>query len=198
VLASISSAFAATLSAKSTTVAVSILINQVFALSLPCADDHEEEPTGLSTGAKAGIGVGAGVGGLILLGLALWFCLLARKRRQRRRAEAPVASSTIGPQYGGVPSQMYENTQYPAFLPGSPQPDYAVPPGPGSPPTPQSFGPHSSWSSPTHTMQRHTSVSSDEMRQYGALSSGLQPGYIAEMPAYQAQARSQMYEMPAK
>jgi hypothetical protein len=197
VLASISSAVAATLSVKSTTAAVSVIINQVFALSLPCAD--EEEPTGLSTGAKAGIGVGASVGGLILLGLALWFCLLARKRRQQRRAEAPPASSTTGPQYGGVPNQMYGNTQYPAFPPGSPQPGYAVPPGSGSPPTPhqsphQSFGPHGSWSPPTQTMQGHTSFSSDDMRQYGAWGSGLQPGYIAEMPAYQAQARSQMHE----
>jgi hypothetical protein len=197
VLASISSAVAATLSVKSTTAAVSVIINQVFALSLPCAD--KEESTGLSTGAKAGIGVGAGVGGLILLGLALLFCLLARKRRQKRNAEAPPASRTTGPQYGGVPNQMYENTQYPAFPPGSPQPGYAVPLGPGSPPTPhQSFGPHSSWSSPTNTMQGHTSFSSDDMRQYGAWGSGLQPGYVAEMPAYQAQARSQMQEMPAK
>jgi len=183
VLASISSAVAASVSVNSTTAAVSVIINQVFALSLPCADD---ESTGLSTGAKAGIGVGAGVGGLILLGLALWFCLLARKRRQKKSAEAPVASSTTGPQYGGVPSQMYENKQYLAFPPGSPQSGYAVPPGPGSPPIPhQSFGPHTLWSS-------------DDMRQYGALSPGLQPGYIAELPAYQVQARSQMYGMPAK
>ena len=187
VLASISSAAAASLSVNSTTAAVSVIINQVFALSLPCADDDDDdESTGLSTRAKAGIGVGAGVGGLILLGLALWFCLLARKRRQKKSAEAPVASSTTGPQYGGVPSQMYENKQYPAFPPGSPQSGYAVPPGPGSPPIPhQSFGPHTLWSS-------------DDMRQYGALSPALQPGYIAEMPAYQAQACSQTHEMPAK
>jgi hypothetical protein len=196
VLASISSAVAASASVNSTTVAVSVIINQVFALSLPCADDNES--TGLSTGAKAGIGVGAGVGSLILLGLVLWFCLLARKRRQKKRAEASVASGTTGPQDGGVPSQMYENQQYPAFLPGSPQPGYAVRPGPGSPPIPhQSFGPHTLWS-PTHTMQGNTSVSSDDMRQYGASSPGLQPGYIAELPAYQVQARSQMYGMPAK
>lgn len=200
VLASISSVVVASLSVTSTTAAISVIINQVFALSLPCADDgEEEEPTGLSTGAKAGIGVGAGVGGLILLGLALWFCLLVRKRRQKKSAEAPVASSTTGPQYGGVPSQMYESKQYPAFPPGSPQLGYVVPPGPGSPSIPrQSFGPHTSWSSPAHTMQGHMSLSSDDMRQYGALSPVLQPGYIAEMPAYQVQARSQMYEMPAR
>ena len=197
VLASISSAVAASHSVQSTTVAVSVIINQVFALSLPCADDYES--TGLSTSAKAGIGVGAGIGGLILLGLALWLCLLARKRRQKKSAEAPVASSTTGPQYGGVPSQMYENKQYPAFPPGSPLPGYAVPPGPGSPSNPhQSFGQHNSWSSPTHTTQGHTSASSDDIRQYGASSPGSQPGYISEMPAYQAQARSQMHELPAK
>lgn len=191
-LASISSVVAASISVNSTTAAVSVIINQVFALSLPCADDNNK--TDLSTAAKAGIGVGAGVGGLIL-GLALWFCLLARKRRQKKSAEAPVASSTTGPQYGGVPSQMYENKQYPAFPPGSPQSGYAVPPGPGSY---QSFGPHTSWPSPPHPVQGHMSVSSDDMRQYGALSPALQPGYIAEMPAYQVQARSQTHEMPAK
>ena len=175
VLASISSAVAASLSVKTTTAAISVIINQVFALSLPCGDNSQE--TGLSTGAKAGIGVGAGVGGLILLGLALWFCLLlVRKRRQKKITEAPVASSTSGPQYGGVPSQMYENKQYPAFPPGSPRPGYAVPPGPDSPPIPrQSFGPHTSWSSPTHTTRGNTSISSDDIHQYGASSPGLQP-----------------------
>lgn len=197
VLASISSAVAASLSVKSTTAAVSVIINQVFALSLPCADNYKE--TGLSTGAKAGIGVGAGVGGLILLGLALWFCLLARKRRQKKIAEALAASSTTGPQYGGVPSQMYDNKQYPVFPPRSPQPGYAVPPGQGSPSIPRrSFGPHTSWSSPTHTTQGNMSVSSDDIHQYGASSPGSQPGYIPEMPAYQVQARSQMHELPAK
>ena len=196
-LASISSAVAASLSVKSTTAAVSVLINQVFALSLPCEENYEE--TGLSTGAKAGIGVGASVGGLILLGLALWFCLLAHKRRQKRIAEAPVASGTTGPQYGGVPSQMYDNKPYPAFPPGSPRPGYAVPLGPGSPSIPhQSFEPHTSWSSPTHTTQGNTSASSDDIRQYGVSSPGLQPGYIREMPAYQVQARSQIHELPTR
>jgi hypothetical protein len=200
VLASISSAVAASVPVKSTTAAVSVIINQVFALSLPCADDSDDsDETGLSTAAKAGIGVGAGVGGLILLGLALGFCLLARKRRRRRRAEAPVASNTTGPQYGDVPNQMYENKQYPALPPGSPQLGYAVPPGPGSPTSPhQNYGPHLSWSSQTHTMPGQTSISSDGIHQYSALSPGSKPGYFSEMPAYQAQARSQMYEMPAK
>jgi hypothetical protein len=198
VLASISTAVAATLSVKSTTAAVSVIINQVFALSLPCGDDNSER-TGLSTGAKAGIGVGAGVGGLILLGLALWLCLLARKRRQKANAEAPVASNTTGPQYGGASNQMYENKQYPAFPPGSPLPGYAVPPGPGSPLNHHhSLGSHTSWSSQTHAAPGHMSLSSDGMRQYGASSPGSPSGYIPEMPAYQVQARSQLHEMPAK
>ena len=193
VLASISSAVVATTSVKSTTVAVSVIINQVFALGLPCADDDNDEPTGLSTGAKAGIGVGAGVGGLILLGLALWFCLLAHKRRQKKRA----ATTTTAPQYGGAPNEMHENKQYPTFLPGSPQPGYAVPTGPGSPLNHhQSLGTDTSWSSQTHTMPGHMSLSSDGIRQYGPLSPGLPTGYIPEMPAYQVQARSQMNELP--
>jgi hypothetical protein len=62
----------------------------------------------------------------------------------------------------------------------------------------QSFGPHTSWSSSTHARPGHMSVSSDGMHQYGASSPSLPPGYLAEMPAYQVQARSQMHEMPAK
>ena len=202
VLASITSAVAATISVKSTTAAVSVIINQVFALSLPCGDDggDNSESTGLSAGAKAGIGVGAAVGGLILLGLALWFCILTHKRRQKKKSEeARMASSTTGPQYGGAPDQMYENKQYPTFPPRSPQPSYAVPFGPGSPLNPhQSLGAHTSWSSQTHAKPGHMSFSSDGIHQYGASSPGLPPGYIPEMPAYQVQARSQMHEMPAK
>jgi hypothetical protein len=206
VLASITSAVAATISVKSTTAAVSVIINQVFALSLPCGDDggdnggDNSESTGLSAGAKAGIGVGAAVGGLILLGLALWFCRLTHKRRQKKKSEeARMASSTTGPQYGGAPDQMYENKQYPTFPPRSPQPSYAVPFGPGSPLNPhQSLGAHTSWSSQTHAKPGHMSFSSDGIHQYGASSPGLPPGYIPEMPAYQVQARSQPHEMPAK
>ena len=200
VLASISTAVAASISVKSTTAAVSVVINEVFALSLPCADDDDDdEESGLSTGAKAGIGVGAGVGGLILLGLALGFCLLARKRRQKRRAGAPVASSTNGPQYDDAPDQMYENKQYPAFSPGSPQQNYTVPPGPTSPLNPhQSLGSYTSWLSQSHTMPGHMSPLADGMHQYGPLSPSSPTGYISEMPAYQVQARSQMHEMPEK
>jgi hypothetical protein len=200
VLASISSAVAATISVKSTTAAVSVIINQVFALSLPCADDGGDngESTGLSTGAKAGIGVGAGVGGLILL-FALWFCVVAYKRRQKRRAEASLATSTTGPQYGGASNQTHENKPYPMFPPGSPQPGYAVPTGPTSLLNPhQSLGTHTSWSPQTHTAPGHMSFSSDGTHQYGASSPGLPPGYIPEMPAYQVQARSQRHELPTK
>jgi hypothetical protein len=197
VLASISSAVAATISAKSTTAAVSVIINQVFALSLPCGDDSG--PTGLSTGAKAGIGVGAGIGGLILIGLALWFCRLPYKRQKKKSEDAQVATGTTSPQYGGAPNQMYENKQYPMLPPGSPQPGYAVPTGPYSPLSPhQSLGTHASWPSQAHATLGHMSLSGDGIHQYGALSPGLPPGYIPEMPAYQVQARSQMHEMPTK
>jgi hypothetical protein len=68
----------------SATATVSVIINQIYALGLPCAD----EPThGLSTGAKAGIGVGAGIGGLLLLGLFLLICVCVGKRRLRRGKE---------------------------------------------------------------------------------------------------------------
>src|ERR1700712_1290317 len=74
---SIISAVAVTASATAT---VSVIINRVYALSLPCA---EESSHGLSTGVKAGIGVGAGVGGLLLLGVCWFICAGVRKRRSR-------------------------------------------------------------------------------------------------------------------
>jgi hypothetical protein len=72
---SIISAVAATVSATAT---VSVIINQVYALGLPCAD---ESTRGLSTGARAGIGVGAGVGGLLLLSLFLLIYIYVGKGR---------------------------------------------------------------------------------------------------------------------
>ena len=195
VLASISSAVAATITAQSTTAAVSVIINQVFALSLPCADDGGDngESTGLSTGAKAGIGVGAGVGGLILL-FALSFCVVAYKRRQMRRAEASLATSTTGPQYGGAPNQGNENKQYLT----SPTTTDAAPSGYQSPPQmhPQGFTPHASWQQPPTTQSGHVSVSSEGMYAYGTSPPNSPPGYIPEMPAYQVQARSQRHELP--
>jgi hypothetical protein len=191
VLASISSAIAQTISAKSTTAEVSVIINQVFALSLPCGDASSNN-SGLSTGAKAGIGVGAAVGGLILITLAVWFGFVAHKHRQKKAAQAQVPANTTGP-------QMYENKQYSMFPPGSPQAGYPVLPGQLSPPIQQQgYGPHNSWPSPMQPQPGHFSVSSGSMRHYGASSPGLPPGYVSEMPAYQVQARSQTHEMPGK
>jgi hypothetical protein len=191
VLASISSAIAETISAQSTTAAVSVIINQVFALSLPCADENSSGSS-LSTGAKAGIGVGVAVGGLILITLVIWFCVLARRRRKKKEAQVPVLA---GPPYTNVPNQMYDNKQYPV----SPTATHPPPSGyQGSPPIhQQGFGPHGSWQQPPTPVaySGHVSVSSDGMRQYGAASPGLPPGYM-EASAYHTQARSQTHEMP--
>lgn len=193
VLASISSAVAATISAKSTTAAVSVIVNQVFALSLPCGpyadggddDDHY----GLSTGAKAGIGVGAGVGGLILITLAIWFCVVRPKQRQNRDVRE-LSVSSHGKQHP------------PAFPPGTPYSGYPIPPMQVSPPShQQSFEPQNPWPSPVQPHPDHMSSSSDSARQHGSSSPGLLQGYalyrpehMTEMPAYLAQA--QRHEMP--
>lgn len=84
---SIISAVAQTASATAT---VSVIINQVFALGLPCAD---EPASGLSTGAKAGIGVGAGVGGLLLIGFVLLVLICIGKKRLRKRQLPPPLST---------------------------------------------------------------------------------------------------------
>jgi hypothetical protein len=189
---------AATISAQSTTAAVSVIINQVFALGLPCGNDgvDKSSSSGLSTGAKAGIGVGAAVGGLILITLAIWFCWIARKRRQRKESQAQGPANTAGLQYGDAPNQGYENKQYPT----SPPTTYSAPSGyQGSPQIPpHGFGPHTSWQQPPVTQSGHISVSSDGMRTYSGSTPGSPPGYIPEMPAYQVQASTHRHELPAK
>lgn len=67
---------------------MSVIINQVFALGLPCADDNAGG-SGLSTGAKAGIGVGAGVVGLLLISSILFLLVRVGKKRLRRRQPPP-------------------------------------------------------------------------------------------------------------
>jgi hypothetical protein len=79
---SIISAVAMTASAAAT---VSIIIDQIYALGLPCG--NEKPARGLSTGAKAGIGIGATVAGLLLIGLCLFVGILLGKRRSRRANE---------------------------------------------------------------------------------------------------------------
>jgi hypothetical protein len=80
---SITSAVAQTASATAT---VSVVLDEVFALGIPCAD---QDSSGLSTGTKAGIGVGVGVGGLLLLGLIVFILVLVCKKRLKRRQKAP-------------------------------------------------------------------------------------------------------------
>ncbi|EXJ82783.1 hypothetical protein A1O3_06598 [Capronia epimyces CBS 606.96] len=100
VLASITSAISVSMAAASTTSTptVSVIINQVFALGLPCADDEgeeSEEATHLSNGAKAGIGAGAGVLALLLIG-GLWACLAVRHRRRGRMRKLEAAATEAG------------------------------------------------------------------------------------------------------
>ena len=206
VLASISSAVAATISAKSTTAAVSVIINQVFALSLPCGPyaNNASTSTGLSTGAKAGIGAGAGAGALILITLAIWFCVVRPKLRQSRDARTQPTATDPGPRYSELPVSTHSKHHSPAFPPGTPHSGYAIPPMQVSPPSHQrSFEPQNSWPSLAQPQPYpdHMSGSSDSARQYGSSSPGLlsgyvpyRPGHMTEMPAYLAQA--QRHEMP--
>lgn len=89
VLSSISSLAASTAlataeaqSAKTASASVNVVINQVFALGLPCGKDGDDG-NGLSNGAKVGIGLGAGVGGLILVSALAWMCLAIRRKKTR-------------------------------------------------------------------------------------------------------------------
>ncbi|KAJ9610792.1 hypothetical protein H2200_005569 [Cladophialophora chaetospira] len=100
VLASITSAVSASLVAASTTTTavptVSVVVTQVFALGLPCADDEDEEDhTHLSTAAKAGIGAGVGVAALLFIGF-IWGCLAVRVRRRRKMKSLQDANTAAG------------------------------------------------------------------------------------------------------
>ncbi|KAK5269692.1 hypothetical protein LTR99_007128 [Exophiala xenobiotica] len=115
VLSSITSVISASMVAASTTSTptVSVIINQVFALGLPCADNAEEDQgnhTHLSTGAKAGIGAGVGLAALFVI-LGLWACLAVRHRRRKKMraleaaanaAGGPVRPGASGPETGGA------------------------------------------------------------------------------------------------
>jgi hypothetical protein len=107
----------------SATTRVSVIINQVYALGLPCAD----EPTsGLSTGAKAGIGVGAGVGGLLLLSLSLLICGCVKRTRlgsgQENTSYYQPPEKKMSPSTGAMATPVSMGVSYikptsPQFLP---------------------------------------------------------------------------------
>lgn len=99
VVASISSAVISSISsvgsgvsssaASVTTVAtptVSVIINEIFALGLPCAEEEGgSSHSGLSTGAKVGIGLGSA--GAFLLLLLLWAFLAAQHKKHKKEKE---------------------------------------------------------------------------------------------------------------
>ncbi|KAK5037067.1 hypothetical protein LTR13_004872 [Exophiala sideris] len=85
-----------------TTPTISVIVNEVFALGLPCADNPNEKHSGLSTGAKAGIGVGVGVAALLLI-LALWACIAVRHhRRAKMRKLEPANAASVDPKHMSV------------------------------------------------------------------------------------------------
>ena len=94
VLASISSAAAASV-ATATTTTITVIVNQVFAVGLPCADNVKEHGNHLTTAAKAGIGAGAGVFGLLLIGF-IWCWLAVRHRRRKKMKNLQDANTAAG------------------------------------------------------------------------------------------------------
>lgn len=80
---SLSSYVAATATASTPTVSVKVIVDQVFALSLPLKHGKEQtSSSGLSTTTKIGIGVGAGVGGILAILLCAWLIWLKHRRRR--------------------------------------------------------------------------------------------------------------------
>jgi hypothetical protein len=148
---SIVSAVAMTASSMAT---VSVIINEVYALGLPCADESDDESKdegGLSTGAKAAIGVGAGVGGLLLLGLFFFLGICVQRRARRRKSEGtnysqpPDKQTTTNP--GSITPAMSMGSQ-----PGQMSPQFQTPNLAYGFPANQNYNPnmpHTSWMSQT-------------------------------------------------
>jgi hypothetical protein len=101
-LSSLSSMLAAT-ATNSHPTTINVVVNQVFALSLPLT--KTQKSTALSKGAKIGIGLGAAFGVLFALILCIWLVHMKRHKAQENTAAAP-------PPQMQIPSQsqtMYEN-----------------------------------------------------------------------------------------
>jgi hypothetical protein len=74
---------------------INVVVNQVFALSLPLT--KEQRSSALSRGAKIGIGLGTGLGLLFALILCIWLVCLKWSKRQEVTAAAPAASQMQTP-----------------------------------------------------------------------------------------------------
>jgi hypothetical protein len=80
---SLSSYVATTATVPTPTVSVKVIVDQVFALSLPLKQGMEgTHKSAMSAGSKIGIGVGAGLGGLFLILLCAWLIWLKRRKPQ--------------------------------------------------------------------------------------------------------------------
>jgi hypothetical protein len=125
---SIISAIAATASAAIT---VSIVVNQVYALGLPCADEPKHD---LSAGAKAGIGIGVSIGGLILLSLILFIGFRIGRKKVRHGQnhtsfpEPPEMHTSPGIGTMATPSSTGSPYMAPKFQPLSHAYDFPVHP----------------------------------------------------------------------
>jgi hypothetical protein len=88
-ISSLSSYIAATATIPNPTVSVHVVVDQIFALSLPLKSGTEvtKKTGGLSLGAKIGIAVGAGLGLLFAL---ILFLGLRRLRRTNPQEESPL------------------------------------------------------------------------------------------------------------
>ena len=93
--------------------------DRVFALGLPCGDDDEEEHSGLSTGAKAGIGAGVAVGTLLLALaiIALW--KICRRRRENSEKDAIASELPVQAAAAGGPETKHLSAAT-TMTPGSP------------------------------------------------------------------------------
>jgi hypothetical protein len=134
-LSSLSAMIASTATAANPTVAVHVVNDQIFALSLPLT--KSPKPPGLSLGTKVGIGLGIGFGALLAVILCVWLIRLKRHKPQNTMTSdshmqhhpqqhpaygsdygksltssvSPV--STPGPHYGHSPSEEQMGWQQP-------------------------------------------------------------------------------------
>jgi hypothetical protein len=107
----IPSALITAISTSSNQPPIEAVVNVVYAIYYPA----NPPPSGLSTGAQAGIGAGVGVSGLAVIALGLCF-LLRRRRRKSPKSDTHSSGSTLGSAGPQSPAARMEQTQTAPYI----------------------------------------------------------------------------------
>jgi hypothetical protein len=103
---------AAAAAASSSQPTISAIENIVYAMHYPA----NPSPSGLSTGAQAGIGAGVGVVGLALIALGIFFLLRRRRGRETQKSDPHYSGSTFQSSGPESPPPMHQQPTIPYIV----------------------------------------------------------------------------------